>query len=141
MADWSPAEFLQLMSSPLKRQDSELRWILVVLTVAFLGEVGVGTLRGGAGLLVVLSSWLVGLVLFCVAMVGFFRHRYSEGSVALFVLPIVIFQGWSAIAAWVAIWTSSPSRPLYYLGVIEASAVVPLLAGIYLMSRRLTPTS
>jgi len=125
----------------MKSKDSELRWILVGLAVAFLGEVVVGNLWGGVGLLVVLSSWLGGILLFCVALFGLFRRRYSEAGVAFFALPVVLFAGWAAIAAWVAIWTWSPSWPAYQLGLMQASATVPLLAGIYVMSRRLSATS
>jgi hypothetical protein len=140
-ADWSPAEFLQLVSSPLKPGDSELRWMLVGLTVAFLAEVVIGNMRGGVGFLVVLSSWLAGLVLFCVAMFGFFRRRYSEAGSMVFMLSIVLFPGWAGIAFWVAVWTWSPTWPTYQLGLIQASAIVPLLAATYLISRRLASAS
>ena len=140
-ADESPAEFFHWLStSPLKRGDSDLRWLLVGLTVAFLAEVVIGNMRGGVGLLVVLSSWVASLVLFCVAMFGVFRRRYSEAGSTLFLLAVVLFPAWAAIGAWVGVWTWSPSWPTYRLGLIQATATVPLLAGIYVMSRRLRAT-
>ena len=141
-AEGSPAEFLQwLSSSTLKRGDSDLRWMLVGLTVAFLAEVVIGNMLGGVRLLVVLSSWLAGLALFCVAMFGFFRRRYSEAGSMVFMLSIVLFPGWAGIAFWVAVWTWSPTWPTYQLGLIQASAIVPLLAATYLISRRLASAS
>jgi hypothetical protein len=115
--------------------------MLVGLTVAFLAEVVIGNMRGGVGLLVVLSSWLASLVLFCVVMFGLFRSRYSEAGSMLFVLSIVLFPAWAGIAFWVAVWTSSPTWPTYQLGLIQATATVPLLAGVYVISRRLSTTS
>jgi hypothetical protein len=115
--------------------------MLVALTVAFLAEVVIGNMRGGVGLLVVLSSWVASLVLFCAAMFGFFRRRYSEAGSIVFMLAIVLFPAWAAIGSWVAVWTWSPTWPTYQLGLIQATAAVPLLAGIYVMSRRLSTTS
>jgi hypothetical protein len=129
------------MSSPLRRQDSTLRWVLVALAAAFLTEVWLVNLIGGGGLLLALSSWVGGFLLFCIALLGYFRDRYSMAGLALFSFPIVIFQAWTGIAFWVAVWTWSPSSPLYYLGLLEASAAVPLFAGIYAMSRRLSATA
>jgi hypothetical protein len=135
------ADFFELVNSPLKRKDTELRWTLVALVVAFLVEVVEGNLLGGVSLLVVLSSWVVGTLLCSLAFVGFSRHRYSQAGLILFGLPVVLFQGWAGIAFWVAIWTWSPSWPTQQLGVIQASSTLPLLVGIYLMSRGLARMS
>jgi len=52
----------EALSSPLlRREDSELRWMLAAHSAAFLVLVALTTLRGGAGLLVLLASWLGGM--------------------------------------------------------------------------------
>jgi hypothetical protein len=141
LADQSAADTLRLLVSPLKPEDSELRWMLVALAVAFLAEVVVVNLRGGAGLLVLLSTWLAGLVLFGIVVLRLRHHRYSEGGFLGFLLTVLVFQFWTAVVSWIAVLTWSPSWHVYHLALIEASAALPLLAGIYSMSRRLTRTS
>jgi hypothetical protein len=112
--------------------------MLVALAVAFLSEVVVVNLRGGAGMLVLLSSWLGGLVLFVIVVHRLRRHSYSEGGFVWTLLAILLFQGWTAVVSWVAVLTWSSSWTVFYLGLIEASAVLPLLAVIFFISRKLT---
>jgi hypothetical protein len=139
LADQSPANPYEALSSPLKREDSELRWMLAALAALYLVLAGLMVMLGGGALLVGIASWVGGMAFGVVAGIRFGRgHAYSAGGWTWYLLAILLFQGWSGAVWWVAFLTRSPSRPVLYLGVIMASATLPLFGVIYAMSRRLT---
>jgi hypothetical protein len=138
LADQSPANPFEALSSPLKREDSELRWMLAGLAAVYLVLAGLIVLLGGGALLVGIASWLGGIAFGAVALIRFGRGHFSVGGLTWFLVAILLFQGWAGAAWWWAFLTRPPNPSLVSLGTVMASAALPLFGVAYVMSRRLT---
>lgn len=116
----------------VRRTDSALRWSLIAAAVAYVALVFAVDAVGGSGLVILIATWLGSLVVLSVAIVRFPAHQYTAPGFLGFLVSMLVFQAWSAVAFWVAILTSV--RGLEAM-VIQASAVLPLCAGVYWVSR------
>ncbi|HYR50854.1 MAG TPA: hypothetical protein VES90_11760, partial [Candidatus Eisenbacteria bacterium] len=96
MAEQSPKLFA-IFSAPLKREDSELWWMLVALAVAALSGAGIATVVGRGVWLVLLITYFGGGALMCLMAVGLIRNRYSVAGIAWFMGTILTFNVWNIL--------------------------------------------
>jgi hypothetical protein len=122
----------------VRRADSELRWVLAATAVAFVAVVALVYLSGGSALVVLAGAGIAALTLLFLPMVRVSTRPYSRAGFLSYAVAILAFQAWSAIAFWATLLTGAPKGVAV---TVQASAVVPLLAGAVVMSRRLGESS
>jgi hypothetical protein len=113
--------------------DRELRRLLGAGIVVFVAAVVVANLLGGSGLFLLLSAGLGALVLLFVPLYRQSTHPYGGDTFIRFAVAVLVFQVWNAVAFWVILLSSTRGPAA---GVIQASAVIPLVGGLVWMSRR-----
>ena len=125
-----------LRETQVRKADAQLGRILGVLAAAV---VGIGFLMSVAPHLVGPAVAAIYLGAISVVMVVFLRIRaYSRTGLRIFSLTASTFTIWNALCAGVSVatrWWSS-SQPSYHFGVTEAVTAVPLVIGIWLLSRK-----
>jgi hypothetical protein len=113
--------------------DHELRRLLAAATVVFIGAVALANLLGAGGLFLLVSAGLGALVLLFLPMLRQATHPYSGAAFVRFAVAVLVFQVWNAAAFWVILLSSTRGLAA---GIIQATAALPLLAGLAWMSRR-----
>ena len=123
-------------ASQVRRADAQLAWILgfLVLGVLITGALmSVAFPHAGPA---VLAVYVLAIALVAVVLV---RIRvYSRRGLQIFALSASTFTAWNALGAAVSVATRwwAPSAPNFHFGITEAVAVLPLVAGIWLLVRR-----
>ena len=121
----------------MRREDSPLRWVLAGGAVGYLcGALVTGLLRQGSFWLLA-GSMFGGIFVLGVTLPRVLRGGHSERAALWFLVSILVFQAWTGVAFWIGLLALSPGSPAYALGLLEASAAVPLVAGALAMTRQL----
>lgn len=121
----------------MKRQDSRLRWMLAGAAVLYLsGALITGALRHGEFWLLA-GSMIGGILVLAITLPRLLRGAHSEVAALWFLVTILVFQAWTAVAFWIGLLALSPAAPDYILGLMEGSAAIPLVVGALAMTRRL----
>jgi hypothetical protein len=126
----------RIRESQVRRNDVQLGRLLAIVVVADLGIAGLMSvaphLAGPAVLLLYASA--IALV-----VPVFVRIRaYSRTGLKIFTGSAFTFTIWNGLVSGVSVATRwwSPSQPSFHFGVSEAICALPLLVGIWLLSRK-----
>ena len=127
-------------AAQVRRSDLQLCWILLAIAGAYAG-VGVvmsvsphhGSTLAGVAVLVMLAVAIGGCV-----VIGLRIRAYSRGGIKWFFASIIAFNLWNGAAASVSVGTRfwASSQPSYHFGITVAVALIPLLAGAFVLIRR-----
>ena len=121
----------------MKRQDSRLRWTLAGAAIVYLcGALITGALRHGAFWLLA-GSMIGGIIVLAVMVPRLLRGAYSDAAALWFLVTVLVFQAWTGVAFWIGLLALSRDTPDYILGLMEASAAIPLVVGALAMTRKL----
>lgn len=121
---------------PLKRADSDIRWMLVLLAVADIVGVAVVARVGYGGFYVLIGCWLAGTAMFI--GIAFRFGRYSLAGLVWFALSQLGFLGLAGILTLLGLWTGWLNvDPVARYLIVQSIALVPLVTGILVMSRKL----
>ncbi len=126
----------RLRESQVHKADTQLGWILGVLAAAV---IGIGCLMSVAPYAA--GPAVAAIYLAAIAGAAFVLLRiraYSRLGLLVFTFAASTFAIWDALGAAVSVTTGwwSRSQPSFHFGVTEVIAVVPLLVGIGLLSRK-----
>lgn len=129
-----------IRASQVRQADSQLRWMLMALLAAYLGVAVLMSLsphRGSTFAAVGIIAMLVAAVAFAV-IVGVRIRAYSRVGIRLYFGTIIAFNLWNALVTSVSIGTRfwAPGQPSYRFGISVLAGVVPLVIGVWLLSRR-----
>jgi hypothetical protein len=128
-----------LRASQVRQADPQLRWMLLAMLGVY----------GGVALLLSLSPHqgtnltAVGLIVLPTAALAFIvvvavRIRaYSRRGIRLYFGAVIAFNLWNALVTSVSIGTRfwALGAPSYHFGISAAVGVIPLLIGVWLLSR------
>lgn len=91
------------------------------------------------GIYLALGTFVVCLVVMGVAVLRL-RTNYSVAGCLWFLTAVVAFQLLSIVVMWVSLLTGwwATGQPAYHVGLSAAVGLVPLLAGIWKLGRKLT---
>ena len=129
-----------IRASQVRQADTQLRWMLLVLLVAYLGVavlMSVSPHRGSTFAAVGIIATLVAAVTFAV-IAGMRIRAYSRVAIRLYFGTIIAFNLWNALVTSVSIGTRfwAMGQPSYHFGISETFGVIPLVIGVWLLSRK-----
>ena len=131
-----PGNAYKALLLPLKRQDSEIRWMLAALAAGDVVGVAVVASIGEGGIVVLTGMWLVGTLM--LLTIGFRFRLYSPGGLMWFVVGYFGFLGLTGSLTLVSVWMGwPPVQPVARYLIVQSVGLVPLLTAIALMSRKL----
>lgn len=124
----------------VRRSDLQLSWILQALAGAYLGIAIVGSAapdRTGAFVGVTFVIILASVAAVAV-LIGLRIRAYTRTGLKIFAITAIGFNVWNAATAAVSIGTRfwATSQPSYHFAISALIAIVPLLAGAAIISRR-----
>lgn len=124
----------------VRQADAQLRRMLLVLLAAYLGVAVLMSLsphRGSTFAAVGITAMLVVAVATAV-IVGLRFRAYSRAGIRLYFGTIIAFNLWNALVTSASIATRfwALGRPSYHFGISEMVGAVPLVVGVWLLSRR-----
>lgn len=126
-----------LFAEPLKRDDAELKWMLMGLAVLELGGAGLVTVIGHGWWVLVLVTYVGGGALMGVAVLRLKRRDYSVPAVLLFMFTIVAFSVWNFLVLGVSAWTRWTGIGRWTFALLELISAIPLIVSAWLLHRRL----
>jgi len=129
-----------IRAQQVRQADSHLRWMLLALLAAYLGVAVLMSLpryRGSTFAAAGIIAMLVLAVAFAI-VVGVRIRAYSRAGIRLYFGTIIAFNLWNAVVTSASIATRfwAMGQPSYHFGISEAVGVVPLVVGVWLLSRR-----
>jgi len=129
-----------IRASQVRQADTQLRWMLLVLLAAYLGVALLMSLSPHSGstfAAVGIIAMLVAAVAFAV-VVGVRIRAYSRAAIRLYFGTIIAFNLWNALVTSLSTGTRfwAQGQPSYHFGISEAVGVIPLVIGVWLLSRR-----
>ena len=125
-----------LRVSQVRKADARLAKVLGVLLVADLGIAGLMSVAPHLAGPAVLALYTSAIVLTSGVLVR--TRAYSRAGLQIFTLAAFTFTVWNAVVSGLSVATRwwSPSQPSFHFGLSEAICALPLLVGIWLLSRR-----
>ena len=129
-----------IRASQVRQADSQLCWMLAALLAADLGVAVLLSLsphRGSTFAGVGVLAMLVAAVAFAV-IVGIRIRGYSRLGIRLYFGTLIAFNLCNALVTSLSIGSRfwAQGQPTYHFGISEAVGIVPLVVGIWLLSRR-----
>ena len=129
-----------MREAQVRQADSHLRWMLLALLAVYSGVAVLmslsphkGTTLTAVGLLVLLAAALAFIVVVAVRI-----RAYSRRGIRLYFATVIAFNIWNAFVSSVSIGTRfwALGQPSYHFGISAAVGVIPLLIGVWLLSRK-----
>jgi cell division protein FtsW (lipid II flippase) len=128
-----------LFTDPLKRDDAELKWMLVGLAVLELGGAALVTVIGHGGWVLVLVTYVGGGALMGVAVLRLKRRDYSVAAVLLFMFTILAFSVWNFCVLGVSVWSRWTGIGGWTFALLELISAIPLIVSAWLLHLKLYP--
>ena len=113
-----------------------MRWLVAATAALFSASLLVVRAIGTGGFWVFVGAWIVGMAVVAIGVGGYFRGAYSDAGVVLFTFTLLAFQGWSAIVFWVGFLVHYEPAG-WTFALVEATALLPLVTGFIVISRKL----
>jgi hypothetical protein len=124
----------------VRRNDRQLSWMLLLVAAAYLGVGAVMSLSLRHGTPFAPAAVIVTLVaaIGAAVVIALRIPAYSRAGIIRYFSTIIAFNLWNAavISASIATRFWASGQPGYHFGVSVAIAVIPLLAGAWLLVRR-----
>jgi len=123
---------------PLRRQDSWLRWMLIGLIAIALATALVVTAYPHYWLYAEFGIYVVGALGFT-GLMALLLRAFSPAGVLWFLATVLVFNVWNFIVMFVSAWSGwwHEAQPGYHFVISATIGVVPLFAGIGVLTRKL----
>ncbi|TMC79144.1 MAG: hypothetical protein E6I61_10985 [Chloroflexi bacterium] len=133
--EWIDRQLIADLKGPVKRGDSELRWLLVALLLVDLAAAVVVSLVGHGGLWVMIGLWAAVVALGIATTIRVMR--YGAGFL-WFLITLGIFLGCDWIALALMIWSGvAVSHPQLSWIATQVLGALPLFITIAVLTRKL----
>lgn len=129
-----------MRAAQVRRSDRQLWWMLLVIAAAYLGVGAVMSVtprhQATFAPAVVVVTLLAALG--AAVVIGLRIRAYSRAGIIGYFSTIIAFNLWNAVVTSASIATRfwGSGEPSYHFGISVTIAVIPLLAGAWLLARR-----
>jgi hypothetical protein len=124
----------------VRRSDRQLSWMLLLVAGIYImaGVLVSVSPEGGRSIAGPAVLGILAVAIGAAVVVGFRIKAFSQGGIAWYFATMIAFNLWNAgvVGGSVATRFWALGQPAYHFGISAAVAVLPLLAGAWLLGRR-----